>query len=219
MNSRKFDMAALIIFVALGAALFLFRPEAQARDFGTEGNRFEIAETPIYEHIRNKLKTLEAEGRIDELNNQLQQNSLKTINRPPPVAAFAYAKEAHSFIFDPTIELSRDIRDDAGNLIAAAGTSVNPMHYTPLRRALVFIDGDNPGHVDWALGQYERRDRRVKIILVKGAPLELMKKRKVRFYFDQGGNLFRRFELARIPALIEQDGEYLKVSEVPLDEG
>jgi conjugal transfer pilus assembly protein TraW len=36
----------------------------------------------------------------------------------------------------------------------------------------------------------------------------------VRFYFDQNGNLTRKFEIKSVPAIVEQEGKMLKISEV-----
>jgi len=55
-----------------------------------------------------------------------------------------------------------------------------------------------------------------KLILVKGAPLDLMRARQRRFYFDQGGTLVKRFGIRAVPAIVEQQGRILLVREVPL---
>ena len=54
---------------------------------------------------------------------------------------------------------------------------------------------------------------RAKLILVKGAPLELMKSRQRRFYFDQGGTLVKRFGIRAVPASVEQQGRVLVITE------
>jgi conjugal transfer pilus assembly protein TraW len=81
-----------------------------------------------------------------------------------------------------------------------------------LRADLLFLDGDDPAQVAWALKQ----DRQAKLILVSGAPLELMKARQRRFYFDQGGKLTERFGISAVPARVRQQGRLLAVSEIAL---
>jgi conjugal transfer pilus assembly protein TraU len=44
---------------------------------------------------------------------------------------------------------------------------------------------------------------------VRGAPLELMKARQRRFYFDQGGTLVKHFGIRAVPATVEQQGRAL----------
>src|SRR3546814_4322186 len=77
---------------------------------------------------------------------------------------------------------------------------------------LLFLDGDDPDQLTWALKQ----DANAKLILVKGAPLELMKARQRRFYFDQGGKLTERFGIRSVPARVRQQGRVLEISEIAL---
>ena len=80
---------------------------------------------------------------------------------------------------------------------------------------MLFIDGDETAQIDWALGQ-ARGERGAKLILVKGAPLELMKAQQRRVYFDQGGKLVGHFGIGAVPAIVEQQGRRLRISEVAL---
>ena len=83
-----------------------------------------------------------------------------------------------------------------------------------LRQRLVFVDGDDPAQLAWATRRYKATD--AKLILVRGAPLELMRARQRRFYFDQGGTLVKHFGIRAVPATVEQQGRFLIISEVPL---
>ena len=83
-----------------------------------------------------------------------------------------------------------------------------------LRSSLVFLDGDDPAQIAWASQRYGTTS--AKLILVRGAPLALMKARQRRFYFDQGGTLVKHFGIRAVPAVVEQQGRVLRVSEVPL---
>src|SRR3546814_6219095 len=82
----------------------------------------------------------------------------------------------------------------------------------PLRSDLLFFDGDDPDQLAWALGVSPG----AKLILTKGAPLELMKARQRRFYFDQDGKLIAHFGIRALPARVRQNGRVLEVSEVAL---
>lgn len=185
-----------------------------ARDYGQAGAMFTIAEPDLLEVIRRRLVTLETSGATARLNAELKQRTIARVNRPVPVAGLARATTARIWRFDPTVTLERAIADDKGRTIWAAGTRVNPLDSVPLRNALLFIDGDDPAQLAWALARM--RGAPTKPILVKGAPLELMRTRKVRFYFDQGGTLVRHFSIRALPALVEQQGRALRVSEIAL---
>ena len=129
-----------------------------------------------------------------------------------PVDGLVRASAARRWSFDPTITLETDIRGPKGELIHARGTRVNPLDSVPLRAELLFFDGDDPEQLAWALSQ----SRAAKLILTKGAPLELMKARQRRFYFDQGGKLIRHLGIGAVPARVRQQGRALEVSEIVL---
>ena len=81
-----------------------------------------------------------------------------------------------------------------------------------MRSELLFVDGDDAAQLTWAL----RQSPGAKLILVNGAPLELMKARQRRFYFDQGGKLVARFGIGAVPARVRQHGRLLEISEIAL---
>ena len=192
------------------ASLAISSPVA-ARDYGQQGAVWAIAEPDLLTQIHARLTQLERTGETAKLNEELKRRTIARVNRPEPVAGLAAASAERSWRFDPTITVERDIADDKGRVIVAAGTRVNPLDTVPLRAPLVFLDGDEPGQIAWALRRYGAS--RAKLILVKGAPLELMKSRQRRFYFDQGGTLVKRFGIRAVPASVEQQGRVLVITE------
>ena len=114
----------------------------------------------------------------------------------------------------PAITVARDIRTADGTLIAAAGTRVNPLERTALARDLVFVDGRREAEIAWALSH----ERPAKIVLLAGRPLELMRRHRRAFFFDQGGRLAARFGLRFTPSLVEQAGTRLRITEIPVED-
>lgn len=189
-------------------ALFLAVP-AKARDYGQQGAVFPVIERDLLEQIHTRLTAMEKSGQTQRLNEELKRRTAVRVNRPEPVAGLVRASAARRWSFDPTITLETDIRGAKGELIHARGTRVNPLDSVPLRSELLFFDGDDPDQLAWAL----KASPGAKLILTKGAPLELMKARQRRFYFDQGGKLTGHFGIRHTPALVEQRGEILMVTE------
>jgi conjugal transfer pilus assembly protein TraW len=192
--------------------LCLWPEPAAARDYGQRGTVFPVIEADLLEQIRLRLTSMEQSGETARLNAELKRRTIARVNRPDPVAGIARASTARVWSFDPTITLGADIRGANGALIHAAGTMVNPLDSVRLRGDLLFLDGDDPDQLAWAL----RQDKAAKLILVKGAPLELMKARQRRFYFDQGGQLTAKFGIKAVPARVRQQGRLLEVSEIAL---
>lgn len=198
---------------ALAGLLYATTPAA-AKDHGQQGTVFPIVEPDLLEQIRAKLQRLDASGETARLNADLKKRTIARVNRPEPVADLRNASNPRQWTFDPTITVEADISDDKGRLIIAAGTRVNPLDTVGLKQKLIFIDGDDAAQLAWAIKAHKAAD--AKLILVKGAPLDLMRARQRRFYFDQGGTLVKRFGIRAVPAIVEQQGRILHLREVPL---
>ena len=99
-------------------------------------------------------------------------------------------------------------------LIAAAGTRVNPLECTTLARDVLFVDGRRGAEIAWALAH----GRPAKIVLLAGRPLDLMRRHGRPFFFDTGGVLAARLRLAATPALVEQAGMQLRITEIPVED-
>ena len=201
----------------LCAGLALSAAPAEARDYGQLGTVFPILEPDLLAMIEQKLKVLQSTGGIERMNQEFARRSEAKVRRPDPVPGIGLAARARTWTFDPAISIDHDVRDTKGNVIARAGQRVNPLDFVGVRQALVFIDGDIREQLDWALRRYS--DTGAKIIMVKGAPIEAMTRHQRRFYFDQGGFLTKRFGIRAVPAVVEQAGKVMKVSEIPLGVG
>lgn len=203
------DMIAL-----LAASLGMATP-ALARDYGQQGAVWPVVEPDLLAQIHARLAHLEKTGETARLNEELKRRTIARVNRPEPVAGVGATAATRSWRFDPTITVDRNIADDKGRVIIAAGTRVNPLDTVPLRVPLVFLDGDDPAQLAWAARRFG--GTRAKLILVRGAPLELMKARQRRFYFDQGGSLVKHFGIRAVPATVEQQGRVLLVTEQAIE--
>lgn len=200
-------------YALLSVAALLCAP-ATARDYGQQGTVYPVIEADLLQAIRTRLGQLEASGETARLNQELKRRTIARVNRPEPVAGIALTEKIRVWRFDPTIAVERDIVDDKKRVIMAAGTRVNPLDTVPLRTPLLFLNGDNPAELAWATARF--KPHAAKLILVRGAPLELMRQRQRRFYFDQGGKLVAHFGIRATPATVEQDGRVLRITEWPL---
>lgn len=203
---RKF---LLLTLIALPAAL-----PVSARDYGQLGTVFPVMEPDLLAVIEQRLKAAEASGKIAAMQKTLVARTKARVMRPKPVAGLARAVKARSWSYDPTITVESDIRDQKGRVIAVKGQKINPLDHVPLRQSLVFLDGDDPAQVAWALRATTQLN--AKLILTNGSPFERMKAAQRRFFFDQGGKLTGKFGIRAVPAVVEADGPVLKVSEVPV---
>ena len=201
------------VVLLVSFAVAAIAPPAAAKDYGQVGTVFPIIEPDLLRVIEAKLKSMQATGQIDAMNQRLADRTRAKVNRPDPVVGIDRASKPRSWLYDPSIVIDHDIRDQKGQLIAAKGKRVNPLDYVVIKTPLVFIDGDDDAQVAWAMKRY---DDKAKLILVRGAPLELMTRRQRRFYFDQNGTLTTKFGITAVPAVVEQSGRAMRVTETPV---
>ena len=203
------------VLAAVLAALPAALPGAvSAKDLGVRGATWPVTEPDLLAQIEARLVEMERSGELARLEQEARNHARRKLEEPEPVADIAPAREERSRLFDPSITVARDIRTPGGALIAAAGTRVNPLERMTLARDLVFVDGRRPAEIAWAL----EHGRPAKIVLLAGRPLELMRRHRRPFYFDQGGRLVARFGIAATPSLAAQEGARLRITEVPVED-
>ena len=205
-------------FPTLLAAVLLFAaalPGAvSAKDLGVRGATWPVAEPDLLEQIEARLKEMERSGALARLEDEARASARRKLEEPGSVPGIAPAREERSRLFDPAITVARDIRTADGVLIAAAGTRVSPLERIALARDLLFVDGRREAEIAWALSH----GRPAKIVLLAGRPLELMRRHRRPFFFDQGGRLSARFGLSLTPSLVEQAGSQLRITEIPVED-
>jgi conjugal transfer pilus assembly protein TraW len=187
-----------------------------ARDYGIVGTTYLIIEKDFLKEIQEKLKEMEQNGKLAKFQNGIKKQMVDSVNKTKPVAGITPTKFAKSWLFDPSVFLDKNLTDQNGRVFYKAGTKVNPLDHLSLTRTLIFIDGDDETQVKWAIKQDKLKKNKTKIILVKGAIIDLMKQTKTRLYFDQNGTLTKKFSIEHTPATVEQEGKKLRISEVLL---
>ena len=187
---------------------------ASAKDLGVRGATWPVAEPDLLAQIEARLIEMERSGELARLEDEARDGARRKLEEPDPAPGIAPAREKRSRLWDPAITVARDIRTSEGALIAAAGTRVNPLERVTLARDLLFVDGRREAEIAWAL----EHERPAKIVLLAGRPLELMRRHRRPFFFDQGGRLAARFGLRFTPSLVEQAGSRLRITEIPVEE-
>lgn len=186
-----------------------------AKDFGVRGKTFSVTEVDLLKSISQRLRAMQSSGEIDRLNAQFRDRAIAKINRPLPVAGMSPATVKRSFFYDPTMVFGGDVKDDKGRIIVRKGQSMNPLDTLPFNQTYVFFDGDRPEELKYVTDKFAN-DAQIKLIMVKGAPLEAMKRYRRKFYFDQTGYLTSKLGVRHTPAVMVRDGKKLKIEEIPL---
>lgn len=207
-----FGRRAARVSLVCGVMLLSSVSVVHARDYGQHGTVFPIAEPDFLRVIENRLRAAESSGETAAMNQRLVDRTKQMVRRPTPVAGISRATAPRSWLYDPSITTSSDIRDHKGRLIFASGTRVNPLEKVALRQSMVFLNGDDPEQVAWAMKSTTATN--AILILTGGDVFANMKAGQRRFFFDQGGDLTRKFGIRHVPAVVQQEGLALRVSEI-----
>ena len=206
---RRLIQHALVGTLVLPALSF-------ATDLGTIGPVYPIQEPHLLDFIRQRLQEKERSGELKKLEEQARERAVNGVRQPTPIAGIKTTETARTFYYDPTFTLDRNVVDDRGNLLFAAGTRQNPLEIVSLSKHLLFLDARDKRQVIRARELLRFYNGRVKPILVGGSYLDLMKAWRISVYYDQQGVLSRRLGIKQVPAIVSQEGRRLRIDELVL---
>lgn len=205
-------MNARMIRTVAVAILFLAAAYAPAKDLGVRGASWPVTEADLLESIAARLKEMDATGELARLEEEARERARRSLEEPEAVAGIVPATVARTRRLDPSIRVERDIVGPGGEVIARAGTRINPFDLAPLSVELLFVDGRREAEVAWALA----RGPDAKIVLLAGRPLDLMRRHGRAFYFDMGGRLAARLDIRATPTRAVREGGFLRLEERPV---
>ncbi|MCR5224748.1 MAG: type-F conjugative transfer system protein TraW [Alphaproteobacteria bacterium] len=193
----------------LSLLLLCFCSAVSAKDLGTFGETFEIEERDLLEHITSKLHALQNSGQLAQEKTKIEARIKEHILHPSAVERVTHTQKKREFQFDPTITVTRDLSDHNGKIFARKGDQFNPLKQLQWSKTLLFIDGEDEKQVQWAITKLQKNNL-CKIILVKGAPLDIQKRLRRDIYFDQHGFLTHKLGIQHVPAIVFQKrGEHV----------
>ena len=187
---------------------------AQAEDLGVIGKTYDIAERDLIEAMKDKLRQMEKTGELAKKQDEYKNRVMSGIEHPKPIPGIQATETANTHYYDPSIVTDKDIADATGKILYPRGTRVNPLDYIGWNKYLLFVDARDARQLAFSKKITAASDRPVRLVLVAGAPLNLMRKWKKQVYYDQGGILTRRFAITRVPAMVRQEGRRLRIDEL-----
>lgn len=214
-HSTFVDAMTLSLFLCLYFALIISN-NAYAKDLGVKGQIYKIIEEDPVLQIERKLAAMEGSGELEEHKQILKKKTKEKLSRPTRVKGISKATEDRVFYHNPTITLKEDIKDHEGNTIHKAG-KINPLDTVPMRIGLLFIDGDDKEQIKYAISQDKKYPGAANITLINGSPIALEKEYNIPIYFDQMGILSQKFGITKVPSIVSQEGNKIKIQEIKLE--
>lgn len=201
------------------SALLLSPFTLYAKDLGTMGETFDMAEVDMLTWIHARLAQKSADGSLERFNQDLTATLKHYRRQPTPVKGLTLATEDAHFTLEPSVTVPSAITDTQGNVIVPAGTRVNPFerlgHAYPKR--LAFFDGRDARQVAWAKRQQVQHPNTLKLILVGGDLRQTHQTLKQKIWFDQGGYLSQKLHLRHVPALVSQEAMHWRIDEFEIN--
>jgi len=194
----------------------------QAKDFGTRGHVYKISEQDFLEMIDHRLQ------KVDMQKEQAKMTAMAKdrVENPQAVQNIRPAIKNRTFYYDPTYTLDKDVILPCGKMLHKAGTTVNPLRHMDLNRRMFFVDSREKKQVRWLKKKLtnplstQSEPIEDRIILIGGSPFKLKKElgkdHENKVYFDQAGEITRKFGIQTSPAIVVQDGLHLRIEEVKL---
>jgi len=179
------------------------------KDFGVEGNVYPIDERDMREFLAEKTHEPYVWRKFRD-SLYLSTKSLETGPNLP------HCTSPREHLHDPTYIVEKDITDSKGNLLFLKGQKVNPLQKGNLIRGLIFLDGTDANHIQWALNFPPEE---FNWILVKGDPFSLEDRFERTVYFDQDSKITTKLDIQSVPAKVAQQGLHLLIKETPLKPG
>ena len=127
---------------------------------------------------------------------------------------------ARTVLVDPSLTLQNDVLGPQGQLIALAGTRVNPLHTIPLRRVYLVLDGADARQVAWARQELHHQTRHPTTVLLTGGDLGAVKAAVPvgTPVYPAPAELFVRFPVDTVPARLSRAGDHLRIDFVADEE-
>lgn len=196
--------------------------EGKKGDLGHQGNVYEIEEIDIIKEMQTRAAKIDWESKKRAAFKRAWQNI--------PIEKLDPATEDKIRLIDPTVTLKKDIKGVKGELIAKAGTKVNPLKKRPFTHIYIAFDGTNKKEVEFVnkkLPEWQKEHNALKkqtVLMLTEIDREHGWKELERFQTDFDTPIFvlqpeikNTFKLEKHPSLVYAEDDYYVVEEFKID--
>lgn len=215
MKRQSFKSASMI--KTLGLLMLLSCPfiptMANAKNVGVIGEVFPVEEPDLLVYMKAKAAQMMQDGEWQAKMSAFQNQARQALQHLPPVAESTTTTVARTWTLDPTFTLHHTLYGANGQVIASAGTTINPLDKVQLNETLIFFDARDKAQVAWANAFLAKTQGQVKPILVGGDWIDLSKAWQRQVYFDVNGTISHRLQITHVPSVVTQQGHFLQIQE------
>jgi conjugal transfer pilus assembly protein TraW len=192
--------------VIVMATALLVATSADARNLGTVGATYQIAE-------RDALTEIEQRAKGIDWSKVIRRKAIDDYDGPPDRVRLPRAAMDRRFPVDMTWTLATDIPDGKGGVLYPQGYTFNPLDYITFTKTLVVINGNDPAQVKWfASSEYKGRID-VMLLLTEGPYRTLGERLDVPLFYADS-TIIERLRLSAVPSVVRQEERQMVVREV-----
>ena len=206
------DSRAWISFVLASVFLIQFSSvpaRASGKDLGVHGKLYEIREEDMLSYIRKKAGEIDMQPLRESIEKKLGESyaghSSASLNVPS-------STEERVRCLDPSVNVRNPLYDHTGKMISPAGI-VNPLDQVSLSKSILVLREDQ---MKRALEKISGSGEEMILILTDGDILRASSFAGQPVY-KASFSMLRRFQIKKVPSLIEQQGRRLRVREMFLE--
>ncbi len=198
----------MVVFIAASFPLL-----GLAKDLGTRGATYPIAERDALEEIEERARQVD----WGKLFGDKEKNEQRIKNyRPKDLAFLPRAAPDRVRMVDISYTLDFDIPDEKGNVLYPKGFTFNPLDYIVYPRTIVIIDGADRAQVEWFKKSPYNRDINSVLWITDGSYFDLSVELGRAVYYVNS-LIAGRFKLEAVPCVVVQKGNLLEVTEFDVE--
>lgn len=194
--------SAFLVYFSSAAA------QASGKDLGVHGKLYEIKEEDMLSYVRRKAGEIDMRALRESMERKLKesyaQHSFVSLDVPS-------ATEERVRYVDPSVNVQNPLYDHTGKMIFPAGV-INPFDHVPLSKSILVLREDQ---VKMALEEIGKRGGNPILLLTDG---DIRKASSLagRMVYKASSFMLRRLQIEKVPSLVTQDGQRLRVKEMVL---
>ena len=202
-------------WISLVLALVLFfvfhpqRAQSSGKDLGVHGKLYEIKEEDMLSYVKRKAGAIDMQALRGSMEKKFEESyaehSLVSLDVPS-------ATEERVRYVDPSVKVRNPLYDHTGKMISPAGI-VNPLDHISLSKSIIVLREDQ---LKRALKKISGNGEKPILILTDG-DIQRASSLAGQIVYKATPFMLRRFQIKKVPSLIEQRGRKLRVKEMFLE--
>jgi len=192
------------------AILPLFVVSALAKDLGSFGKTYPVAEKDALTEIEDRAKQV-------DWSKVLDKKKVENYQGPPDRGILPRAERERARQVDMTYTTEIDVPDGKGGILYPKGYTFNPLDYIAYPKTIIVINGNDRSQVAWFKESEYSQRLDVTLLITEGA-FGIISRQIDRTVSYANNKIISRFQLKAVPSIIRQKGRLMEVIEIVVPE-